>query len=62
MPLYAEADRSPSPLPITESLTRTLVTLPISADMSKADADYVIGHLRVVVSEPASVRSAAMER
>jgi len=44
MPLY-NGNRAPAPLPVTESLTQSLITLPIGADMTPDDADYVVSHL-----------------
>lgn len=40
MPLYHHG-RKPDPLPVTEEMARCLVTLPISASMTKQDACYV---------------------
>ena len=46
MPLYGR--RSPS-LPVTEGICMRIMTLPISASMSPADADYVCDHLAEVL-------------
>lgn len=40
MPLYHQG-RKPSPLPVTEEISKSLVTLPISASMTEEDAHYV---------------------
>jgi dTDP-4-amino-4,6-dideoxygalactose transaminase len=44
MPLYAES-RPPKGLPVTERLAPRIMTLPISANMSVADAEEVTDHL-----------------
>ena len=43
MPLYHGRERPPS-LPITEATSRAIITLPISASMTVADARYVTRH------------------
>lgn len=40
MPLYHRG-RKPDPLPVTEEMSKSLVTLPISASMTEKDAHYV---------------------
>ena len=48
-PLHTKAlyyRSAPPSLPATERLSRCNVTLPISASMDVADADYVIGHIQ----------------
>ncbi len=47
MPLYAP--NSIEPLPTTEKVSSLLLTLPISASMSIADADYVVDHLQDIL-------------
>lgn len=42
MPLYHKRGK-PEPLPVTERVSKSLVTLPISASMTEGDARYVAG-------------------
>lgn len=49
MPLYL-AGRRPKALPVTEAVAPTLLTLPISASMTVADARYVSRHLRSLLA------------
>ncbi len=49
MPLYL-AGRRPRSLPVTERVVATLLTLPISASMTVADARYVCRHLRELLA------------
>jgi len=44
MPLYGGAARNGA-LPVTERITRSNVTLPISGSITRTDADYVCDHL-----------------
>jgi perosamine synthetase len=48
MPLY-RGGRAPG-LPVTETLGRQIITLPISASMQLADVDYVCDHLSELVT------------
>lgn len=45
MPLYTEG-QPPARLPATEKVAAMIVTLPISASMSTADADSVVQEVR----------------
>jgi dTDP-4-amino-4,6-dideoxygalactose transaminase len=49
MPLYTH-DAPPPSLPAAEALGREVLTLPISAHMTVADAEYVCGHLAELAS------------
>ena len=58
MPLYDDGRKRPE-LPVTESLTTSLITLPISADMTADDADYVVAHLSPLLAGAAVAPSGA---
>ena len=47
MPLYAH---SSGELPVTEMLTKQIITLPISAKMTLGDVDYVMSHIEDLVN------------
>ncbi len=49
-PLYARTDALP--LPNTEALAETIMTLPISAKMTLSDVDYVAEQLAQLISQP----------
>jgi perosamine synthetase len=49
MPLY-RGDEPPTPLPITEEVARSIMTLPISASMTPDEADVVAEHVRTVMT------------
>lgn len=48
MPFYQQFDTAR--LPVTEALADTIMTLPISAKMKPEDIDYVLWHLRDILS------------
>src|SRR5262245_37343711 len=50
MPLYC-ADETPTSLPVTEEIAKSIVTLPIGASMTTDDADYVVEHFRAVMKQ-----------
>jgi dTDP-4-amino-4,6-dideoxygalactose transaminase len=50
MPRYASESASAT-LPHTEKLAREIMTLPISASMSLADADYVMDQLTAIIDQ-----------
>ena len=49
MPLYARAAAHP-PLPVTEHVARSILTLPIGAAMSRGDAAEVVRELRTLIA------------
>jgi perosamine synthetase len=55
MPLYGD-NAKPVSLPVTESLAKCIITLPISASMNISDVDYVVDGLQAVITESQSIR------
>ena len=53
-PLYAQ--EGVLPLPITETLARKIMTLPISAKMTLEDVDYVVEHLAHLLNQSKATR------
>ena len=49
MPLYAPAAPHP-PLPVTEEVAASILTLPIGAAMSREDALEVVRELRTLIA------------
>ncbi|MFA6319211.1 MAG: DegT/DnrJ/EryC1/StrS family aminotransferase [Elusimicrobiota bacterium] len=54
MPFYQRQGRTS--LPVAESANDDIMTLPISASMTLADAAYVTGHIRDILKEPSPQR------
>ncbi len=50
MPLYRGGGQ-PEPLPVTDEVGRSILSLPISASMTHDDATYVAAHLRAVLTD-----------
>lgn len=50
MPLYHQG-RKPDPLPVTEEVSKSIVTLPISASMTEVDARYVIDAVKELLEK-----------
>ena len=49
MPLYG-GDARPVPLPVTEHVAESIMTLPISTSMAVDDAEYVVTQLNALLS------------